>query len=71
MEEISVDSIFIIIFLLLAVSIIRFLGKNTSSGTSDEFVKAFHERRPSLPLRDLPVKLLAGVATIGLEAHLA
>ena len=56
--------------LLLADSIIRFLGKNTSSGTSDEFVKAFHERRPSLPLRDLPVKLLAGVATIGFGGSL-
>ena len=30
--------------LLLAVSIIRFLGNNSGGGTSDEFVKAFHER---------------------------
>ena len=56
--------------LLLAVSIIHFFGKNSGPGTSDEFVKAFHERKPRLPLRDLPVKLLAGVATIGLGGSL-
>ena len=51
--------------LLLTGFILRFLGRNTNSGTSDEFIRAFHDRKPRLPLRELPIKLLAGIATIG------
>ena len=34
--------------------------------TSDEYVRAFHERNPSIPLREVPGKLAAGITTIGL-----
>jgi len=40
-------------------------GRGTTPATSDEYIKAFHERSPRLPLRQLPAKLLAGAATIG------
>ena len=52
--------------LFAAVAILRFLGRGASPSTSDEYVRAFHERHPRLPLSQLPAKLLAGVATIGL-----
>jgi len=45
--------------------VLRTVGGGTSGATSDEYVRAFHERHPSLPFRFLPAKLLAGVATIG------
>ncbi len=56
--------------LLAAGLILRYLGRNSSSGTSDEFIRAFHERNPRLPFRDLPAKLLAGVVTIGMGGAL-
>ena len=40
-------------------------GRGTTPATSDEYIRAFHERSPRLPLRQLPAKLLAGAATIG------
>ena len=49
-----------------AVVILRYLGRGATPSTSDEYVRAFHERHPRLPLSQLPAKLLAGVATIGL-----
>lgn len=49
-----------------AVAILRYLGRGATPSTSDEYVRAFHERHPRLPLSQLPAKLLAGVATIGL-----
>ena len=52
--------------LFAAVLILRYLGRGASPSTSDEYVRAFHERHPRLPLSQLPAKLLAGVATIGL-----
>ncbi len=52
--------------LIAAAAILRYLGRGASSATSDEYVRAFHERHPRLPLSQLPAKLLAGVATIGL-----
>lgn len=45
--------------------ILRLGGRGTSRATSDEYVRAFHERHPRIPVRELPAKLLAGVATIG------
>ena len=41
------------------------VGAGTSGSTSDEYVRAFHERHPSIPFRNLPAKLLAGIATVG------
>ena len=52
--------------LFAAVVILRYVGRGATSSTSDEYVRAFHERHPRLPLSQLPAKLLAGVATIGL-----
>ena len=51
--------------LLLATLILRWAGRGLGSATSDEFIRVYHERTPRLPLRDLPAKFLAGVATIG------
>ncbi|MCE2511737.1 MAG: chloride channel protein [Acidimicrobiia bacterium] len=45
--------------------VLRTVGGGTSGSTSDEYVRAFHERHPSIGFRFLPAKLLAGVATIG------
>ena len=56
--------------LILASLILRYAGRSMSSSTSDEFNRAFHERSPHLPLRDLPLKLLAGLTTIGLGGAL-
>jgi len=56
--------------LILAHLILRYLGNKTSPATSDEFVRAFHDRTPRLSIRDLPAKLLAGVTTIGFGGSL-
>lgn len=52
--------------LVISALLLRTLGGGVSSSTSDEYVDAYHARSPSLPLRALPARLLAGVATIGL-----
>ena len=52
--------------LVAAVGILRYVGRGATPSTSDEYVRAFHERHPRLPLSQLPAKLMAGVATIGL-----
>lgn len=55
-----------IIGLTLSSIFLRVIGgRDTTNSTSDEYIKAFHERSPSLPWRDLPAKLMAGAATIG------
>jgi CIC family chloride channel protein len=46
--------------------ILRFLGRGTTGSTSDEYIRVFHDRSPRLPIVELPGKLLAGVATIGM-----
>lgn len=56
--------------LLLASLILRYPGRRMAPGTSDEFNRAFHDRNPSLPLRDLPIKIMAGISTIGLGGAL-
>ena len=45
--------------------VLRTVGGGISGSTSDEYIRAFHERQPSIPIRYLPAKLLAGIATIG------
>ena len=47
-------------FLLLYVG-----GKDATTGTSDDYVEAYHDRTPRMPLRHLPAKLMAGAATMG------
>jgi CIC family chloride channel protein len=51
--------------LVLTALLLHWIGRRTNPATSDEFIRVYHERSPRLPLRDLPAKLLAGVATIG------
>ncbi len=52
--------------LLIAAGILHFTGsKDITPATSDEYIKAFHERTPAIKLRNLPSKLLAGISTIG------
>ncbi len=50
--------------------LLRYAGRGTSSSTSDEFVRSFHERQPRLPISEVPGKLLAGATTIGLGGAL-
>lgn len=53
--------------LVLSALILRYGGgPEATPRTSDDFIRAFHSRSPDLPLRQLPAKLAAGVATIGL-----
>jgi CIC family chloride channel protein len=51
---------------LAAQLILRFLARGTTASTSDEYIRVFHDRHPRLPIGELPGKLLAGVATIGM-----
>ncbi len=52
--------------IFIAVVVLRFVGgRNTNPGTADEFIRQFHEPNPKFRVRDLPAKLLAGIATIG------
>lgn len=51
--------------LLATWIVLRTVAGGASGSTSDEYIRAFHERRPSIPIRELPGKLLGGVVTIG------
>ena len=51
--------------LVITALLLHWIGRRANPATSDEFIRVYHERSPRLPLRDLPAKLLAGVATIG------
>lgn len=56
----------IVLTRLLLIGGSRVIGaRDISSSTSDEYVRAFHERQPTMRITELPVKLLAGIATIG------
>ncbi len=59
-----------IIGIALAYVTLRYAGRGTSSSTSDEFVRSFHDRQPRLPIGELPGKLLAGVTSMGLGGAL-
>ena len=64
-QELWVLALAPVVGITAAKVILRFLGRNTSGSTSDEYIRAFHERQPRIPISELPGKLLAGVATIG------
>ena len=49
----------------VAYLLLKYVGRGTSSSTSDEFVRSFHDRSPRLPIRELPGKILAGVTSMG------
>lgn len=51
--------------LLLAVACLRFIGHGATPGTSDEYIRAFHDQGRRMPLRAVPARLLAAVATLG------
>lgn len=51
---------------LVATGLLRWVGRGAGGSTSDEYIRAFHERHPRLPILQLPGKLLAGAATIGM-----
>ncbi len=51
---------------VIAIVVLRYFGRGADSATSDEYVRAFHERHPRIPLGQLPAKMLAGLATIGM-----
>ena len=65
-QELSVQAAAPFVGAVLATLILRHLAFGASASTSDEYVRAFHERQPSIPLREVPGKLLAGISTIGL-----
>ena len=55
-----------VVGILAANGLLRWVGRGANGSTSDEYIRAFHERHPRLPIFQLPGKLLAGVATIGM-----
>ena len=55
-----------VVGILVATGLLRWVGRGANGSTSDEYIRAFHERHPRLPILQLPGKLLAGVATIGM-----
>ena len=65
-QELSIQAAAPFLGAVGAVLILRSVGFNASAPTSDEYVRAFHERNPSIPLREVPGKLAAGITTIGL-----
>ena len=56
--------------LLIATASLRWLGRRASPSTSDEYIKNFHDRERRLPLRAVPARILASVATLGLGGPL-
>lgn len=56
--------------LAIAALILRTIGGGISPSTSDEYLMAYHSRNPSLPMRSLGARLLAGISTIGLGGAL-
>ena len=61
-----VQAIAPVVGLLLSAFLLRYVGgKDATTGTSDDYVEAYHDRSPRMPLRHLPAKLMAGTATIG------
>ena len=52
--------------LLITVAVLKYGGRDCSPSTSDEYIHAFHSRRPHVGARPLAARLAAGGATIGL-----
>ena len=51
--------------LLVSAAAIHYGTLSQSGSTSDEYVRAYHERNPKIRFRELPAKLVAGAATVG------
>ncbi|MEO7557015.1 MAG: chloride channel protein [Acidimicrobiales bacterium] len=56
--------------LLLAAGFLRLDGRATTPGTADEYIRNFHDRSGRLALRQVPWKLFAAIATLGLGGPL-
>lgn len=56
--------------LLVAAACLRAAGRHTTPATSDEYIRAFHDRSGRLDLRLVPYRLAAAVATLGSGAPL-
>ena len=56
-QELSIQAAAPFLGAVGAVLILRSVGFNASASTSDEYVRAFHERNPSIPLRRCPASL--------------
>lgn len=59
-----------LIGLLIAVTILKFVGNDCSPSTSDEYVYAFHSRNPTMSSRSLVARIAGGVSTIGMGGAL-
>jgi CIC family chloride channel protein len=55
-----------VIGLSIGLVLLRTVGRGCSSATSEEYITQFHSRTPSFKARDVPARISAGVATIGL-----
>ncbi len=51
--------------LVLTAGILRWPGLRSPVGTSEEFIRAYHDRNDRLRLRYLPARLAAGLTTVG------
>ncbi|MFV1990543.1 MAG: chloride channel protein, partial [Acidimicrobiales bacterium] len=51
--------------LVLTAGILRWPGLRSPTGTSEEFIRAYHDRNDRLRLRYLPARLAAGMTTVG------
>lgn len=56
--------------LLAAAGCLRLAGRSTSPATADEYIRAFHDPSGRLPLRLVPYRIAAAVATLGSGAPL-
>lgn len=54
-----------LIGLLAAAAILRWLGGGATPSTADEYIQNFHDQGRRLPLRAVPARILASVATLG------
>ena len=51
--------------LLVAAACLRSAGRGTTSATSDEYIRAFHDPAARFDLRVVPFRLAAAIATLG------
>lgn len=56
--------------LMVAAGCLRLAGRHTSAATSDEYIRAFHDASGRMPLRLVPYRMAAAVATLGAGAPL-
>ncbi len=56
--------------LLLAAAILRFVARDPDTATAGDYIQNFHDADRRLPLRPVPGRLLASIATLGLGGPL-